>query len=511
MSLDIRHMRHVIALDEHGSFARAATALGLSQSALSRSIQSVERTTGSSLFVRTATGVEPTDGGHVFIARIRQIAQLIDDLDRDVMGERGLQSGHLHIGGGPYPAQSMLADALARFVADYPRIVVRVMMRDWDELLRRLRAREIEFFVAEFSTFAGDLDLDFEPLAPHPTFIIARRGHPLAGRGPLGIADGFAYPYASLTRIPPRSLEPIRLAQRRSPDATAGYRVFPALEFNALDAVRKIVLGSDALMVAPLACVADELDGGRLVVLGAEPYLAVRYAIVKLKGQPLTQPACVSASTCAKRNASSRNRNRCCSSAGDHDLRRSPRPARPRTPRRARDGDQRPASEVARQPGYLTTLKRARRLSAGDVGFGPGSSPPGVSGEVALPDAATAPALDVVVGENHALPGFARVDREHGVNRHAHRHADAAEASTERHLLVAEAQVRRGAPAHVQHDLAVLHVRSRHLDVAGIGVDDEMRRAEAVRDPLMDGPQQVRTARLHGRTRLVWRRRRTAG
>lgn len=288
MSLDIRHMRHVIALDEHGSFARAATALGLSQSALSRSIQSVERTTGSSLFVRTATGVEPTDGGHVFIARIRQIAQLIDDLDRDVMGERGLQTGHLHIGGGPYPAQSMLADALARFVADYPRIVVRVMMRDWDELLRRLRAREIEFFVAEFSTFAGDLDLDFEPLAPHPTFIIARRGHPLAGRGPLGIADGFAYPYASLTRIPPRSLEPIRLAQRRSPDATAGYRVFPALEFNALDAVRKIVLGSDALMVAPLACVADELDGGRLVVLGAEPYLAVRYAIVKLKGQPLT-------------------------------------------------------------------------------------------------------------------------------------------------------------------------------------------------------------------------------
>ncbi len=105
---------------------------------------------------------------------------------------------------------------------------------------------------------------------------------------PFGLADGFAYPYASLTRIPPRSLEPIRLAQRRSPDATAAYRVFPALEFNALDAVRKIVLGSDALMVAPLACVADELEGGRLVVLGSEPHLATRYGIVQLKGQPLT-------------------------------------------------------------------------------------------------------------------------------------------------------------------------------------------------------------------------------
>ena len=288
MSLDIRHMRHVIALDEHGSFARAATALGLSQSALSRSIQSAERIIGSGLFVRTATGVEPTDSGRILVARIRQITQLIEDLDRDVVSERGLQSGHLHVGGGPFPTQSMLADALARFVSHYPRIIVRVMMRDWDELLRRLRAREIEFFVAEFSTFAGDFDLDIEPLAPHPTFILARRGHPLSGLGPLSLADGFAFPYASITRIPPRSLEPIRRAQRRAPDAAAGYRVFPALELSALAAVRKIVLGSDALMVAPLGCVAEELEDGRLVVLGSEHYLAVHYAIVRLKSQPLT-------------------------------------------------------------------------------------------------------------------------------------------------------------------------------------------------------------------------------
>jgi len=288
MPLELRHMRHVIALAEHGSFARAATALGLSQSALSRSIQSVEREVGSSLFVRTASGVEPTDSGHVFVARIRQIAELTEDLDRDMMGERGLQSGHLHVGAGPYPAQSVLADALARFVADYPRIVVRVMMRDWDELLRRLRAREIEFFVAELSTFGSENDLEIETLAPHPTFILARRGHPLAGRAPIGLADGFAYPYTSLTRIPPRSLEPIRLAQRRLADATAAHRVFPALEFNSLDAVKKIVVGSDALTVAPLACVADELESGRLVVLGSEPHLATRYGIVQLKGQPLT-------------------------------------------------------------------------------------------------------------------------------------------------------------------------------------------------------------------------------
>jgi DNA-binding transcriptional LysR family regulator len=78
------------------------------------------------------------------------------------------------------------------------------------------------------------------------------------------------------------------LVQRRLADATAAHRVFPALEFNSLDAIRKIVLGSDALMVAPPACVVDELERGRLVALGSEPYLTLRYGIVRLKSQPLT-------------------------------------------------------------------------------------------------------------------------------------------------------------------------------------------------------------------------------
>ena len=288
MSLEVRRMRHVIALADHGSFARAASSLGLSQPALSRSIQAVEREIGSRLFVRTNNGVEPTDSGRVFVARIRQIVELTEDLDRDIVSERGLQSGHVHVGAGPYPAQSTLTGALTRFVAAYPRVVVRVVMREWDELLRKLRAREIEFFVAETSTFSGESDIDVEPLNRHPTFILARHGHPLAGRASVAIADGFAYPYVSVCRIPPRSLEPIRAAQRRSADATAAQRVFPALEFNSFDVIKKIVLGSDALMVAPLSCVEDELEGGRMVALGSEPYLATNYGVVKLKSQPLT-------------------------------------------------------------------------------------------------------------------------------------------------------------------------------------------------------------------------------
>jgi DNA-binding transcriptional LysR family regulator len=182
----------------------------------------------------------------------------------------------------------MLTDALTRFVADYPRVVVRMMMREWDELLRRMRAREIEFFVAEISTFGGETDIEIEPLGVHPTLTYARHGHPLAARAPVSFADGFPYPYAALSRIPPRVLEPIRALQRRMPDSPQAQRVFPALEFNSLDSIKRIVLGSDALMLAPPSCVLAELESGQLVAIGAEPSISLRYGLVKLKTQPLT-------------------------------------------------------------------------------------------------------------------------------------------------------------------------------------------------------------------------------
>jgi DNA-binding transcriptional LysR family regulator len=288
MSLDVRRMRHVLALADHGSFARAAAALGLSQPALSRSIQSVEKEVGGRLFVRTPNGIEATDSGHALVARLRQIVQLTEELDQDLASDRSQQSGHVHVGAGPYPAHSMVPEALARFVTSYPRVVVRVMMREFDELLRHLRAREIEFFVAETSTFERESDLAIEPFEQHPMFILGRRGHPLAGRTPVAFGDGLAFPYVAVSRIPPRVFEPIRAARRRLPDSRPGHQAFPALELNSIDAAKRVVLRSDALMVAPPACVEDELESGTLVALGSEPYLRLDYGIVRLRSHPPT-------------------------------------------------------------------------------------------------------------------------------------------------------------------------------------------------------------------------------
>ena len=287
MSFELRQLRHVLALAEHGSFARAAVALHLSQPALSRSVQNFEQHVGTSLFVRSGSGVVPTDFGRLLIQRARQINELANDLGQQVMARRTLETGHVTIGGGPYPVESTLSTALARFISEHPRINVRLQVRDWDELLRRLRARELDFFVAETSTMLHEHDVEIEPMSAHPLYYIARKGHPLAGRPDVTTTDIFAFPSVAPDRIPPRLLAPLLAAQRKSPDPVAAQRAFPSLACNAMAAIKRIVAGSDAIMATTLSSITAELGSGQLTILRGEPWLSVHYSLVKLKGHPL--------------------------------------------------------------------------------------------------------------------------------------------------------------------------------------------------------------------------------
>jgi hypothetical protein len=94
---------------------RAAASLHISQPALSRSIQNLEKSLGHHLFERSSTGVVPTDLGRLYIERARDLLRLADELDREAGGRGNRRTGHVAVGGGPYPAESILGLAAARF------------------------------------------------------------------------------------------------------------------------------------------------------------------------------------------------------------------------------------------------------------------------------------------------------------------------------------------------------------------------------------------------------------
>lgn len=292
MAFDLQQLRQVLALAEHGSFVRAATVLHVSQPALSRSIQNLERHLGTALFHRTSSGVSPTERGQLYIERARDLLRMADDLDRTVRADAGLQTGRVGVGGGPYPSESFLGPAVVRFSEHYPRVGVTLRTRDWHELDQELRSRELDFFIGETSTLQHQPDLEVTPLpSRHALYFFARADHPLAKKRDFRTADIFTWPFITPARVPPRVLEPMLSAQRSAGAQRADLRPFPLIQCNSLAPVRSILLESDAVSASILSCIARELAGGDFVILGTEPWLHLNYGVVRLKGRPLTHHA----------------------------------------------------------------------------------------------------------------------------------------------------------------------------------------------------------------------------
>jgi len=284
-------MRHLLAVADHGNFSRAAVVLQLSQPALSRSIQGIEDEVGAKLFLRSATGVGPTDFGRLLIQRTRQVVQLAEAIDRDVGSDLTLQAGQVLVGSGPFPVATSLGTAVGQFINLFRKTSVRLEVENWDVLLPRLRARELDFFVAEISTMAHEHDLDIEPMVEHPLFFVGRTGHPLAGRSTNGTLDILDYPVVSPSRIPPRLLAHMVQAQRMTLDRSQDISTFPALECQDLSTVKRIVQNSNAVTAVTLPAIAAELRNQQLTLLATEPWLSTRYGLVRLKGSRLSTAA----------------------------------------------------------------------------------------------------------------------------------------------------------------------------------------------------------------------------
>jgi len=76
--MNFRHLKFFVATAESGQVSRAATQLSISQSAVTGAIKELESELGTSLFFRTAQGMEMTEAGRGFLASTREILEKLD-------------------------------------------------------------------------------------------------------------------------------------------------------------------------------------------------------------------------------------------------------------------------------------------------------------------------------------------------------------------------------------------------------------------------------------------------
>ena len=282
MSIDLRLIRYAAALAEHGSFTRAADALGVAQPTLSRSIRDLEASVGLPLFARHRHGAEPTDFGYLFLQQAAAVSAQFSDLEREVALAKGLHKGELAVGFGPYAAEQLLPHALPRFVSAHPAVRVRIQVESLEVLGRALRQRALDLVVGESTILEGDESIDiFENLEPIKGYFFARAGHPLAS-AKATLRDVLDFPLVQISRLPPRLLK--HFLEPLGASSTAGpSRPLPAIDCPTVPLAIATVLGSDAVMMASLGMMKGELAAGRVVLPFHEPWMRSSWAFMRLR------------------------------------------------------------------------------------------------------------------------------------------------------------------------------------------------------------------------------------
>jgi DNA-binding transcriptional LysR family regulator len=194
MELEIRHLRVLVAVAEHGSVTKAAIALGQSQPSLSAQLGRIERNLGSPLFERTRTGVVPTERGRSVLAKARLVLADMDELRGLDVAPQDDAAGtvELRLGGMPGPLLPAVIHQLTR--QNRGELTLRTHAEtSMSTLLRRVQDGQLDAaFIADFAGYETPTPagVQREVLVPaEPVFIGLADDHPLAARDVVDLRD----------------------------------------------------------------------------------------------------------------------------------------------------------------------------------------------------------------------------------------------------------------------------------------------------------------------------------
>lgn len=148
MSIELRHLRYLLAVAEHGNFTRAAHDLHLSQPTLSQQIRQLEKLVGTPLLDRSGRTVRLTDTGQIYTGYARRMLRELDAAERAVHDVTDLSRGHLRLAVTPTFTTYLIGPLAAEMHTRYPGISLKLTETTQDHIESMLLADELDLGIA---------------------------------------------------------------------------------------------------------------------------------------------------------------------------------------------------------------------------------------------------------------------------------------------------------------------------------------------------------------------------
>lgn len=185
--MNLRDLRYLLAVAEHGHFGRAAEACGISQPTLSIQIRKLEELLGVALFERGGKGVAPTAACERLIGHVRAAVAEADSILAVARQMRDPLAGRFRLGIIPTLAPYLLPLVFAPLREALPALEIEPWEDQTAALLERLRVHELD--AALLATEVEGPDLASRRLFDEPFLAALPPEHPLAASASVAEAE----------------------------------------------------------------------------------------------------------------------------------------------------------------------------------------------------------------------------------------------------------------------------------------------------------------------------------
>jgi DNA-binding transcriptional LysR family regulator len=280
--MNLRHLEHLLAVADTGSFSRAAEKEHITQSALSRSIQVLENDIGGKLLDRFGKHNELTPLGLQVVERARHVVYEALQLRQSsaLLQSGGL--GSVRVGLGSGPGALLMIPLICYMAENYPAVHLGITRGPTELQLVQIRARQLDALVVDMRRVVPAPDLNIEAIMRLRGGFVCRADHPLAKRKTVSLNDVRAFPVGST----PLSEDVARsMVDLYGPEANPSQMV--TLQCEDIASLIAATEKTQTVYMGVLAAAREGLATGRLVELKIQPTLEItaRFAYITLKGR----------------------------------------------------------------------------------------------------------------------------------------------------------------------------------------------------------------------------------
>ncbi|MEM0965198.1 MAG: LysR family transcriptional regulator [Verrucomicrobiota bacterium] len=279
--MHIENFKIFADLVESESFSRAAKLNGITQSAVSQQLRSMERHFNVLIVDRSQKRFRLTQEGRLLYDSSKEILNLYERLDCEIQEMRKVISGNIKLSTIYSVGLHELPKYLTKFMQEFPSVNVHVEYRRSNHVYDDILHNAVDLGLVAFPI--KNRQLEVIPFKTDDLIVATSANHPLARNKEINIRDLEGYDFVGFDKdIPTR-----KATDEIFREARVG--LDPKMEFDNIETVKRAVEIDAGFAILPASTIANEVKNGLICSIPFKKKSFHRpIALIHRKGRVLT-------------------------------------------------------------------------------------------------------------------------------------------------------------------------------------------------------------------------------